>query len=153
MGSNFHASAVVVGERGVVISGASGSGKSGLALALIDHASGYGLFARLVGDDQLLLSGHQGRLVCEVPATIAGLVEIRGLGPHAIDFEHSAVVDLHVRLVGTDQAPRYPDRDSERLASCAVRTLTLCAGDRQAAVLAVAACLDIAPFGRAFKRI
>ena len=102
MATNMHASAVVVGDRGVVISGASGLGKTGLALALVIYARSLGWFGRLVGDDQLLLSSHDGRLFCTAPPTLAGLVEIRGLGPRPIAHEATAPVDLHVALGGVD---------------------------------------------------
>ena len=48
----IHATVVLVGEAGVLIRGASGSGKSALALALMSEAGRRGLFARLVGDDR-----------------------------------------------------------------------------------------------------
>ncbi len=142
----MHASAVVLRDRGVMISGASGSGKSGLALALIAHARSFGLFARLVGDDQLLVEAHHGRLICAVPPSIAGLAELRGLGPHAVAFEKKTCIDLHVGLVEPDQAQRFPDTDTEIIAGCEIRSLRLVKGDRRAAVLAVAACLSLPPF-------
>jgi serine kinase of HPr protein (carbohydrate metabolism regulator) len=147
MPTNIHASAVVLGERGVLIVGAPGSGKTGLALALVSHARAFGLFARLVGDDQLFLSAHEGRLVCAVPPTIAGLAEVRGLGPRRLEFEAKAPVDLQVRLVDGKAAPRFPDTETETIAGCEIPSLTLAAGDRQAALLAVAACLSLPPFG------
>lgn len=144
----MHASAVVLGDRGVLISGPSGSGKTGLALALIAHARASGVFSRLIGDDQLYLTAHHGRLLCAVPSPIAGLAELRGLGPRALAFEPKAAVDLHVRLVEPSEAPRFPDAETEIIAGCEIRVLSLAAGDRQAAVLAVAACLCLPPFDR-----
>lgn len=60
--------------RGVLITGASGTGKSALALALM--ASG----ARLVADDGVLLHKHDGRLIATCPAALSGLIEARGVG-------------------------------------------------------------------------
>ncbi|RUX64203.1 HPr kinase/phosphorylase, partial [Mesorhizobium sp. M7A.F.Ca.US.014.04.1.1] len=60
---NIHATMVLIGERGILITGASGSGKTALALALIDHCRQRGSFARLVGDDQLFVGAHAGRLL------------------------------------------------------------------------------------------
>ena len=143
---NVHATAIVLRDRGVLITGASGSGKTTLALALVTHARSFGLFARLVGDDQLFLSAHHGRLVCAAPATIAGLAEIRGVGPRPVDFEARAQVDLVVRLVERDEAPRYQEDGTEFLVGCAVPCLTLAGGDSRATLLAVASRLSLPPF-------
>ncbi len=110
--TNIHASAVVLGDRGVLIAGAPGSGKTGLALALVSHARSFGLFGRLVGDDQLFLSVHHGRLVCAAPPTIAGLAEVRGLGPSPLEFEARAPVDLYVTLVDNAAAQRFPETET-----------------------------------------
>ena len=153
MAQNIHASAVVLGDRGVLIAGAPGSGKTGLALALVSHAKSLGLFARLVGDDQLFLEVYHGRLVCTVPTTIAGLAEVRGLGPSPLEFEARAPVDLYVTLVDNAAAERFPEAETTTVEGCEVASLTLAAGDRQAALLAVAARLSLPPFGRAATRI
>jgi HPr kinase/phosphorylase len=70
----LHATAVAVAGRGLLILGASGSGKSGLALRMI------ALGARLVADDQVLLTRAGDRLLAEAPARLEGLVEARGIG-------------------------------------------------------------------------
>lgn len=147
MASNFHASAVVLGDRGIVIAGDSGAGKTQLALALIDHALAHGLFARLVADDQIFLSARHGRVVCIAPSTIAGLVEVRGVGPRPFGHEPKAPVDLLVRLVGRQAAERLPEAESEVLAGGDVPLLRLAADDRQAAKSAVLARLSLPPFG------
>lgn len=69
-----HATTVAIGGRGVLISGPSGSGKSDLALRLIDRG------AALVADDRTLVRAEGGRAVASAPATIAGRLEVRGLG-------------------------------------------------------------------------
>lgn len=69
-----HASAVQMAGRGVLILGASGSGKSSLALRLI------ALGAVLIGDDRLILSRRDAALWAAAPAPIAGLIEARGVG-------------------------------------------------------------------------
>jgi serine kinase of HPr protein (carbohydrate metabolism regulator) len=147
MPDNFHASAVVLGDRGIVIAGESGAGKTQLALELLSHARSFGLFARLVADDQIFLSVRRGRLVCAVPLTIAGLAEVRGLGPHSIAHEMKAPVDLLVRLVDRRSAERYPELGTEQLLGCGVPLLNLAGDDRQAALMAVAARLSLPPFG------
>ena len=109
MPQNIHASAVVLGDRGIVIVGSSGMGKTQLALTLISHARSFGWFARLVADDQVLLSAHGGRVICAAPATIAGLVEVRGVGPWPAACEMTVPADLVVRLVERHVAERFPE--------------------------------------------
>ena len=145
--TNFHASAVVLRDRGVVIAGQSGAGKTQLALALICHARSFGLFARLVGDDQIFLSARHGRLICAAAPAIAGLAEIRGLGPRPVAHEMKAPVDLLVRLVDRRSAERFPEAGTEPLLGCEVPLLKLAADDRQAALTAVASRLSLPPFG------
>lgn len=145
--TNIHASAVVFGDRGIVIVCPSGAGKTQLALALIWHARAAGLFGRLVADDQLFLSVHGGRLVAHAPEAIAGLVEARGVGPVRIACERKAPVDLVVRLVARDLAERLPQPKTEWLLGCELPLLELAGDDRQAAVNAIAARLAVAPFG------
>lgn len=73
--ANVHGSAVAFGPaRGVLILGASGSGKSRLALNLIDKG------AQLVADDQVFLATDRGALFARAPHATAGLIEVRGLG-------------------------------------------------------------------------
>jgi serine kinase of HPr protein (carbohydrate metabolism regulator) len=109
----IHASCVVVGEAGILIRGPSGSGKSALARALIDLAHERGLFARLVGDDRIVLKQQGGRLVARPVATIQGLMEVRGQGIAQIAHEGAAVVRLVIDCL-RQSPPRYPD-DSDRM--------------------------------------
>ena len=59
----LHASAVVIGEAGILIRGPSGAGKSSLALALIGLARQQGRFARLIADDRTEIAVRAGRLL------------------------------------------------------------------------------------------
>jgi len=98
-----HASAVLVGARAVLIRGPSGSGKSRLALALLQTAqSGQSVFTRLVSDDRSHLEAHHGRLLVRAPASLAGLIEVRGLGIRRMPCEPVAVVGLVVDLAAPD---------------------------------------------------
>lgn len=69
-----HASAVAIGAGAVLIRGASGAGKSGLALRLI------ALGGELVADDRVILTRRDGRVLARAPASIRGLIEARGVG-------------------------------------------------------------------------
>jgi serine kinase of HPr protein (carbohydrate metabolism regulator) len=107
-GSSVHASAVLVGDRAVLIRGASGSGKSRLAFDLIlAGRSGQIPPAVLVGDDRVHLDMSQGQLIVRPARELAGLIEIRGLGIRRCDFAAEAVVGLVVDL-GAADAERLP---------------------------------------------
>ena len=90
--ANVHASCVAIGRRGVLLIGKSGSGKSDLALRLIDEGAG------LVADDRTLLTVTGGRLRARAPQSIKGLLEIRGLGIVALPARAGVEITLVVRL-------------------------------------------------------
>ena len=94
------ASCVAIGGCGVLIEGPPGSGKSSLALALIDRG------ATLVGDDGVLLEPRDGRLWALPPPNIAGLLEIRNVGLATLPTA-PAPVALVLRL--DPAAPRQPE--------------------------------------------
>jgi serine kinase of HPr protein (carbohydrate metabolism regulator) len=96
--STIHATAVLVGARAMLIRGEPGSGKSRLALRLIQTASRELRFARLVGDDRVYLENRAGRLIVRPPRELAGLLEIRGAGIVRVPFEPAAVVGVVVDL-------------------------------------------------------
>jgi serine kinase of HPr protein (carbohydrate metabolism regulator) len=143
---NIHATALVLGDRGVLITGPSGSGKTMLALALIRKFLTAGSFARLVADDQIFVEPHHGRVIVRSPRTIAGLAEVYGLGPRPLPHLESAVVDLVVRLVPEADAQRLSDPLTETVASIALPRLDLPSRDTTASSLAVAAWLKAPPF-------
>jgi serine kinase of HPr protein (carbohydrate metabolism regulator) len=118
-GEIVHAGCVAIGGRGVLIRGASGSGKSDLALRLIDRG------AALVSDDYTRLTPSGGRLLASAPPTIAGKIEIRSVGI----VEMPALSDVPVCLLVELDAPR------ERLPDAA-RTATLGGVDLPAIALA-----------------
>jgi serine kinase of HPr protein (carbohydrate metabolism regulator) len=143
---NIHGTAILIGERGVLITGPSGSGKTTLALALIDHCRQHGLFSRLIGDDRLLAADHAGRLVCRVPTPIAGLTEVPGFIPRPLSFEPRGVIDLHVRLVPASEMARFQEDVSEPIAGVLVPRIDFAERNVSTALLAMMARLPIAPF-------
>ncbi len=107
-GASVHASAVLVGNRAVLIRGPSGAGKSRLAFDLIlAGRSGQIPAAVLVGDDRVHLDASTGQLVVRPAPGVAGLIEIRGLGVRRCDFAAEAIVGLVVDLSAAD-AERLP---------------------------------------------
>ena len=103
-----HASAVLVGDRAVLIRGPSGSGKSRLAFELIlAGRSGQIPRAILVGDDRVHLDTDSGNLIVRPAQELAGLIEIRGLGIRRIEHVDEAAVGLVVDL-GAEDGDRLP---------------------------------------------
>lgn len=88
----LHASTVAIGGHAVLITGLSGSGKSDLALRLIDRG------AVLVSDDYTLVTREGGILRATAPSNIKGKIEVRGIGIVDIDAIDVASVALIVRL-------------------------------------------------------
>jgi serine kinase of HPr protein (carbohydrate metabolism regulator) len=110
--STIHASAVLIGPKAVLIRGPSGSGKSMLAWNLMMAAEqGLVSFARLVADDRAHVERHSGRLLVRPAQTLAGMIEIHGLGIRRIEFEPIAVVGLIIDLEAADAA-RSPDAEA-----------------------------------------
>jgi HPr kinase/phosphorylase len=84
--ATVHASAVLVGARAVLIRGPSGSGKSRLALELIERRAPASLPSHgLVGDDRVHLEAAGGRLLVRPAEALAGLIEVRGVGLLRLD--------------------------------------------------------------------
>ncbi len=106
MTPTIHASCVLVGAKAVLIRGEAGSGKSRLALQLIQAAGRSGLpLARLVGDDRIHLEARGGRLLARPARELAGLLEIRGAGIQRVVFEPVVVVALVVDLAPAERLP------------------------------------------------
>jgi serine kinase of HPr protein (carbohydrate metabolism regulator) len=106
--ASIHASAVLVGERAVLIRGPSGSGKSRLAFDLIlAGRAGQSAKATLIGDDRVRLVTRGRTLIVQNVPELAGLIEIRGLGIRKIDAASEAIVGFVVDLSASD-AERLP---------------------------------------------
>lgn len=90
--ANIHASCVAIGAQGVLLLGPSGSGKSDLALRLIDDG------ARLVSDDRTILFLAGGALHARAPSSIKGLLEVRGLGIIQLPVRTNVKIALAVKL-------------------------------------------------------
>ena len=101
-----HASTVSVDGRAVLIMGPSGSGKSDLALRLIDRGF------TLVSDDQTIVRREGGRLLASAPPNIAGKLEIRGIG--IVDMETASDVPIALVIHLTSEIERLPDDRRER---------------------------------------
>lgn len=101
----------MIGESGVLIRGAPGTGKSSLALALIEASARQGRFARLIGDDRLMLGVAGNRLVARPHPAIAGMIERRGLGLTPAEALAGGVIRLLVDLTH-DETARLPEPEA-----------------------------------------
>lgn len=102
----IHATTVAIDGRAVLIQGRSGTGKSDLALRLIDRG------AKLVSDDQTMVIRRDGVLEAMPPPTIAGRIEVRGLG--IVEMPHIADVPVALVVI-VDAAPeRLPTAPAEK---------------------------------------
>lgn len=110
----LHATAVAIDGHAVLLRGASGSGKSDLALRLIDAG------ARLVADDQSELWRRGAEIIVRAPATIAGLLEVRGIGIVRLDALPEAPLALIVDLLVPEALERLPERQTERILGLAL---------------------------------
>ena len=99
-----HASAVCLDGQAVMLTGESGSGKSSLALSLIESHG-----ATLVGDDRVLVTAQADGLYVAPHARLAGLIEMRGLGLLRRDYRQNITLALVVDLVTQDATPRLAE--------------------------------------------
>jgi len=99
----IHATAVALDGVGVLLRGPSGSGKSDLALRLIDGG------ARLIADDQTVIVRRGGGLFAAPPAAIAGRLEVRGLGIMALDFAADTPLGAVFDLLPQQAIERLPE--------------------------------------------
>lgn len=127
---NVHATAVALDAgRGVLILGASGAGKSELALRLMAYG------ACLVADDRVDLSVHEGELWARAPETLVGMVEMRGVGILHADALPSARIVLIVDLDQQETERLPPHRSREILGISLPLVLRLQRGHLDVAVL------------------
>lgn len=102
-----HATSIAINGQGVLLAGPSGSGKSDLALRLIDRG------AVLISDDYTLVKRIDGRLIATAPVNIIGKIEVRGIGVVDLPYVVEAPVVLLIDL--SDLVERLPDALTMRM--------------------------------------
>jgi serine kinase of HPr protein (carbohydrate metabolism regulator) len=126
-----HASCVAIDGRAVLIAGASGCGKSDLALRLIDRGAG------LVSDDYTALETLGATLLASPPATIAGRIEVRGVG--IVERPHVARIPVAL-LIDLDRPPeRMPEPATVQLGGISIPAIGLSALEASAPIKVEAA--------------
>lgn len=104
-GETMHATAIVVGETGILFVGPSGAGKSTMAFACLAGAISRGWNAALVADDRTCLTVHSGRCIASCPEPIRGKLELRGGG--IVDLPRIGRAVMHLAV-----APGPPSVES-----------------------------------------
>lgn len=99
----IHATCVEMDGKGVLLMGPPGSGKSDLALRLIDGG------ARLVADDRTDLVLNDDKLTARAPKELAGKIEVRGIGIVALDTVQDIPVALVIEMAPAEELERIPD--------------------------------------------
>jgi serine kinase of HPr protein (carbohydrate metabolism regulator) len=104
-----HATTVALDAIAVVLRGPSGAGKSDLALRLVDRG------ARLVADDQTVLTRRGDAVFAGPPPAIAGRMEVRGIGIVALAHAQDVAVGLVVDLAPAHAIERLPEPETAAL--------------------------------------
>ncbi len=99
----LHATTVAVENHALVIQGSAASGKSSLALHLIESFG-----AHLISDDQTYFYAHEGKVYAHPPENLQGLLEVRGLGILRIPYRAPVPVGVCVQLLPQPDVERLP---------------------------------------------
>jgi HPr kinase/phosphorylase len=114
-----HGTCVAIEGEGVLLRGKPGSGKSDLAVRLVDSG------ARLVADDQTELTRQGDDVIANAPAAIAGRIEVRGVGILACPSIAAAPLRLVVDLVAPGAVERLPEAQDCRYLDRSIPLLCL----------------------------
>jgi serine kinase of HPr protein (carbohydrate metabolism regulator) len=100
--STLHGTSVDVKGSGILICGKPGTGKSSLALQLIDRG------AVLIADDQTVLSHEEEGLILRSPASLKGIMEVRGIGLCSFPSQDQSSLRLAIELCEKEELERLP---------------------------------------------
>ncbi len=100
----YHGSCMNWLNKGILITGASGSGKSDVCFRLIDKG------AILIADDQVLLENKNKQLLASCPEALEGLLEVRGLGILKTLYQKQAKIDFQIELAPLNDIERLPQK-------------------------------------------
>lgn len=115
----IHGTCVEIAGTGVLLRGQPGSGKSDLALRLVDRG------ARLVADDRVTIEAGPDGLIATAAPSIAGLIEVRGLGIARVTNVDRSHLGLVIDLATEDEIERLPEPGSCRILDVELPALRL----------------------------
>lgn len=118
---NLHATCVAIEGYGILLRGPSGSGKSDLALRLIDQYTD----AILVADDRVDVAARDGAVYASAPSAIAGKLEVRGVGIVQINHADNVRLALLVDMMDAKIIARLPEPAFEEILGVALPRLAL----------------------------
>ena len=124
MSDTIHASAILLPTGGVLLLGASASGKSSLVAQLMTQCGG-----QLIADDRVCLTVQAGVLHAAAPPELAGQLELRGLGVLCMPYVETAALSLAVNLVPRENVPHVAAEAFFKHQGCALPQLDLHAHD------------------------
>ena len=130
----INATCVALERQGILLRGPSGAGKSDLALRLIESGAG------LVADDQLHCRRDGNSLYVSAPRALAGVIEVRGLGPVSMDYLPSVPLRLVVDLITPEFIERVPLPATCRLQGIELPLITLAPFEASAPAKLALAC-------------
>ncbi|MBP5399858.1 MAG: HPr kinase/phosphatase C-terminal domain-containing protein [Alphaproteobacteria bacterium] len=132
---NIHANAVCLKNKGILITGPSGSGKSDLTLRLILNHN-----AVLISDDRTLVECSNGVLKASCPQNIRGMLEVRGVGICNFNTKPTAKISLIVKLVSSRaKIERLPEIKTTEILGIKIPTIELYAFESSAPEKIIAA--------------
>ena len=118
---NIHATCVALNNKGILLTGKSGAGKSDLALRLIEQVG-----AELVSDDITIISNKNNELYARSPESIKGLIEVRGIGIINKKYIKETSIKLIVELVEDFKLiERLPEKEYEEKEGIKVRKIMI----------------------------
>lgn len=132
---SLHATLVSLGGKGVLLEGKSGSGKSDLALRLIENKG-----AKLVADDAVMLEKRGSTVYGRAAENLRGMLEVRGVGIVSYPYLAESAIDLAVNLVDdAAKIERLPQAKKESILGLEIKQIDLYARENSAADKIVAA--------------
>lgn len=119
----IHASCIAINNKAILLLGKSGSGKSDLALRLIDGG------AQLITDDYVEITACETTLTAAPPQKLEGLIEAQGVGILTMPFIHDIEIKLAINLIPREEVERLPEPQFFSCLEQQIPLLSLCSHD------------------------